>query len=67
MISGFFLAKRIVLPVIKISAHAKGIADGQVDKKIEIAREDEIGELGSTLNQLSGKLKEKMNEWKQMI
>ena len=33
-----------------------------IDNKIEIAREDEIGELGSTLNKLSSKLKDNMND-----
>ncbi|MBN3038655.1 MAG: diguanylate cyclase [Candidatus Omnitrophica bacterium] len=62
MISGFYLAKMIIYPVIKISAHAKGILEGEFDKKIDISREDEIGELGSSLNRLSTKLKQNMGE-----
>ncbi|MFH1045449.1 MAG: diguanylate cyclase [Candidatus Omnitrophota bacterium] len=62
MIAGYYFAKKIVYPVIKLSAHARGIADGNFDKRLDMPRDDEIGELGSTLNHLSLKLKENIRE-----
>ncbi len=62
MVSGFYLAKKIIYPVIEISAHAKGVAEGKLDEELEIGGEDEIGELSGSLNQLSSTLRQNMSE-----
>ena len=62
MFLGFYLAKRIIYPIAEIAAHAKGIAEGRLEKSLDIKGEDEIGELSGSLNQLSTRLKENMGE-----
>lgn len=59
---GFYLAKKIIYPVVKIAAHAKGIADGTFGEDLDIKEEDEIGELSTSLNRLSARLKESMSQ-----
>lgn len=62
MVLGFYLAKEIIYPIIAIATHAKGIAEGEMDGELEIKREDEIGQLSHSLNQLSARLKKNMSE-----
>lgn len=62
MLTGFSLAKKIIHPVIEITAQAKDIVEGTFDKGPDIKEEDEIGELSHSLNRLSKKLKENMGE-----
>ena len=47
---GFYLTKEMIDPVIKIADDAKVMAEGNTDKMIEVSREDEIGDLGMSLN-----------------
>jgi len=61
---GFFLMKRIVDPIIRICFDAKVIANGELSRKINIARDDEIGELSSALNQMTQHIKNNMDELK---
>jgi diguanylate cyclase (GGDEF)-like protein len=51
-------------PVIKIAGDAKIIASGNVDTRIEIKREDEIGDLSTSLNIMTQKIKENLEELK---
>lgn len=62
MLLGFCLARNIIHPIAEIAAHARGIAEGRLDEQLEIKQEDEIGELGNSLNYLSARLKENMTE-----
>lgn len=59
---GFYLAKKIIYPIVEIAAHAKGIAVGTFSEDLDIKEEDEIGELSVSLNQLSARLKESMSQ-----
>ena len=63
-ILGFFLMKRIVDSIIRICSDAKVIANGELSRKINIARDDEIGELSSALNQMTQHIKSNMDELK---
>jgi len=62
MLLGFYLAKKIIYPIAEIAAHAKGIAEGRLEQRLDIEGEDEIGELSGSLNRLSRRLKENMGE-----
>lgn len=62
MLLGFYLAKRIIYPIVEITAHAKGIAEGKLTEDLIVKQEDEIGELSGSLNRLSAKLKENMSD-----
>ncbi len=63
-ILGFTLIKRIIDPIIEISSEAKVIANGELSRKINIDRDDEIGELCKALNQLTQHIKSNMDELK---
>jgi len=61
---GFFLMKRIVDPIIRLCSDVKVIANGELSRKIDISRDDEIGELSSALNQMTQHIKSNMDELK---
>jgi diguanylate cyclase (GGDEF)-like protein len=61
---GFLIIKRIVDPIIKINSEIKVIASGELSHKIDIDREDEIGEISEALNQLTQNIKSNMDELK---
>ncbi|MFB3919044.1 sensor domain-containing diguanylate cyclase [Candidatus Velamenicoccus archaeovorus] len=61
---GFIVVKRIVDPIIEINSEVKVIASGELSHQINIAREDEIGELSHSLNQLTQRIKSNMDELK---
>ncbi len=47
---GIFLSNSIVKPIKKVTVAAKKIASGRFNEKLDIQRNDEIGELSSTFN-----------------
>lgn len=53
---GFIMIRQIVDPVIRLSKDAKLIAEGGVGRRVEIESDDEIGQLGAALNQLTVKI-----------
>ena len=59
---GFVLIKQIIEHIIRMAREVKSIAEGDTDKYIEIKSEDEIGQLGSAINQLTSRIKENLNE-----
>lgn len=63
-ILGFFTVKEMIDPVIKISSDARMIAGGNFEHRIKLDREDEIGDLGASLNQLTRHIRENMDELK---
>jgi len=63
-IIGFLLTKGIVDPIVKISSEVKIIANGEVSRKCDTSRDDEIGELSKGVNQLAQRIKDQMDELK---
>ncbi len=61
-ISGFFVVRQIVDPILKISSRAKTIASGNIDYNIKTHRDDEIGDLEDALNELTLRIKGNMKE-----
>lgn len=59
---GFDLMRGIVSSVIKLAIDARVIAEGDLERRIEVKREDEIGSLESSLNLMTTRLKENMTE-----
>ncbi len=59
---GFSLMRGIVSSVITLAIEAKVIAEGDLECRIEVKREDEIGSLESSLNLMTNRLKENMAE-----
>lgn len=54
----FFLSNQISKPILKLSSSAKEISSGNFDIKVDYKADDEIGLLGSTLEDMSNSLKE---------
>lgn len=61
---GIGVIKQIIDPVVDLSKDAQLIASGDLKRRIEIKSDDEVGQLGSALNQLTAKIKESMDELK---
>lgn len=62
-ILALFLLRRAVLgPVTHIIATISDMAKGNLDSRVEMNREDEIGQLAEAVNQLSEQLKSKIGE-----
>ncbi len=59
---GFVLAKKLIDPVIDLALETKMIANGDFRHKIDVDREDEIGELGSSINIMKKRIMDSMNE-----
>lgn len=61
---GLYVTKEMIDPVIKMAGEARAIAEGDVDKLIDVNREDEVGDLSKSLNIMTQKIKENMEELK---
>ncbi|MFA4991933.1 MAG: diguanylate cyclase [Candidatus Omnitrophota bacterium] len=61
---GLYVTKQMIDPVIKIADDVRVIASGDVTKIIEMDREDEIGDLSKSLNIMTQKIKDNMDELK---
>ena len=59
---GLWVARRLVKPVLKLTAGAKAIATGQFDARVVAATHDEIGVLANTFNLMADALKERASE-----
>ncbi len=58
----FLIIWQIVEPVIRLSREAKMIASGDLSREIRLVREDELGELGSSVNALTRRIRENVEE-----
>jgi len=62
VITGFIIIAQIIEPLIKISQEAEKIAKGDFDREIQLARQDELGELSSALNNMTRKIRDNFQE-----
>lgn len=58
----YFISRFVSRPVIKISEHARKIAEGNYDVKLEVTAGDEVGTLSTSINQLSTQVKQKTRD-----
>lgn len=63
-LTGFFVIKQIFDRILAVTNDAKLIVAGDLSRKVEIAREDEVGDLGDALNQLTMRIRSNMDELK---
>lgn len=67
MAISFFILIQIVYPIVKLSHEAKRIAGGDFSHQVvTTAREDEIGELSTALNQMTHRIKDNLEELKSL-
>lgn len=59
---GLFLTRQMVEPVIEMALETRLIAKGDTARRIEIRTEDEIGDLGRSINEITHHVREKMEE-----
>ncbi|MBU1912887.1 MAG: diguanylate cyclase [Candidatus Omnitrophica bacterium] len=61
---GLYVTKEMIDAVIKMAGEARTIAEGDMTKLIDSNREDEVGDLSKSLNIMTQKIKENMEELK---
>ena len=61
----WFLANRLIQPISHLSRAAMTISEGELDRKVEILREDELGMLAFSFNHMASQLKSSFDELKQ--
>ncbi|SKB16203.1 putative Diguanylate cyclase/phosphodiesterase [Planktothrix sp. PCC 11201] len=59
---GIITAHRITAPLIRLSQASQAIAQGELDQNIELNREDELGILARSFNQMAMRLKRVFEE-----
>ncbi len=65
--SGLYLVRAITKPVLEVVDVANSIASGDFSHKIELSQNDEIGELASTVNEMSDALKQNREEMEKTL
>ncbi|MGK7950581.1 MAG: ATP-binding protein [Xenococcaceae cyanobacterium] len=58
----FLLASRLIKPISNLSKAAIDIAEGNLDRRVEIKRQDELGILGSYFNSMATQLQTSFTE-----
>lgn len=59
---GFKIVKDIVFPIVDMAVEAKAISNGDLTHHVTVESEDEIGKLGNTLNFLTRRIRENMDD-----
>jgi histidine kinase len=67
LLVSFFLSRRIVAPVQRLSAASQRIAEGRYDKRVEVTGSDEIAQLALHFNQMASQLEEVESMRRQLI
>lgn len=65
VIVSIWIARYVTKPITQIKDAAQDIADGDVDREIDISRSDEFGTLATSLNQMASKLRADTEQIKQ--
>lgn len=61
---GLILARGMIGAVVELASEAKKIANGDYGRKIVVAREDEVGSLGQSINVMSRQIKTNLDALK---
>jgi len=61
---GFYVIREVVERILSVVTEAKLIAAGDINRRIDNGQEDEIGDLGKALNQLTQRIRTNMEELK---
>lgn len=63
-VTGYFLVKQVINRILAINSEAKLILAGDINRKVQTGCEDEVGDLGGALNQLTARIRNNMEELK---
>ena len=61
---GLYVIKEVFDRILSVTSEAKLIAAGDVSRMVDVSREDEVGDLGDSLNQLTQRIRSNMDELK---
>jgi len=59
---GLIIAKNITDAVVNLAMEARKIASGEYERKIAVSSDDELGNLGQSINQMTLKIKSNLDE-----
>lgn len=59
---GLAVTRSFVLPVVKLATQAQAIAEGQLDREVDVGATDEVGSLGVSLNQITQRVRDNMTQ-----
>lgn len=62
VIVAYFIGRKTSIPIIKLTEITKKMASGDLTQRVDIKREDEIGELANSFNAMAKSLDEKTKE-----
>lgn len=65
--AGFLFTRSLLNPIENVKNAAVEIAGGNLDKKIEVTSQDEVGQLASAFNEMGEKLKEAYTSLEQKV
>ncbi|MGQ4647968.1 ATP-binding protein [Lyngbya aestuarii] len=65
-IVGILSARWVTQPILRLNTAAKEIAQGELDKTVEIERSDEVGELTKSFNSMAHQLQESFTRMKSL-
>ncbi len=57
---GLAVTRGFVLPVVKLASQAQEIAQGRLDREVEVGASDEVGSIGAALNQITQRVRDNM-------
>lgn len=61
------LANHLIRPISQLTIAAKAISNGQLDRRVEINRQDELGSLATSFNQMAKRLKVSFRDLEQRV
>lgn len=62
IVLGYMLANNLARPILKLRNLSQAVAEGDLDQRINLQREDEIGELADAFDTMTVKLKDRTEE-----
>lgn len=65
LLGGLYLTMKLVDPIIRLTHEAKQLAQGAVADVLPVTQSDELGDLTTSLNQLTSRIRDNMVELKQ--
>ena len=66
-VSGFFFIRKFIQPIQVLSSTADAITHGEVEKRVPVLRNDEIGVLGRAFNEMTERLQKTIAALKQRV
>lgn len=66
LLLGLYLARTLTRPLGELRRAIQGMSDGQLEQRVEINTQDELGQLGEAFNQMSARLSQVVQQRRQI-